>query len=173
MLITFTGDVIEARAALGSYGSWTITLQDRTSSHSVQVTCPGKLAEVAQKVKVGQVLEVVGWITRVRSGSLPVIPFLLRAKNGVNEADINAMTATYTQSLIEGGDKAKIEAELANVKATLSVSETRMNTAQSELTRLKADFEPLKEENERLRATAEQLDRDLQYERLLKGVMGD
>jgi aspartyl-tRNA synthetase len=157
VLITFTGDVIEVRSG---FGTWLITLTDRTSGVSA-----------AQKVKTGQVMEVVGWVTRQRTVP-PVIPFVLRAKNGTNEADINAITAAYTQDLINSTDRSKLEAEIVSLKGSLQAAENRMNNAKSDLTRALADVEPLKEENERLRATAEQLDRDLQYERLLKGVMG-
>ena len=165
MLITHTGDVSESRAGMGP-GIWMLVLTDRTTSLSVIVHCKGDtLIEAARMAKIGQVFEVVGWTSKPPSSrGVAVVPIVLRAKSGTNEADINLKTSAYTNALVEGNNPA-LESEVSKLKSELANAALTMAARNDDLRREKS-------ESTRLRAQVEQLDRDLQAERIMNSVMG-
>jgi hypothetical protein len=165
MLITHTGDVSESRAGLTA-GLWLLVLTDRTSSLSVIVHCKGEtLIEAAKMAKVGQVFEVIGWTSKPPSTrGFTIAPIILRAKSGTNENDINLKTSAYTNGLMDGNNPV-LEAEVNRLKAELANASLNFATKADEVERFKG-------ENTRLRAQVEQLDSDLQAERIMNSVMG-
>lgn len=163
MLITHTGDVAETRAAMGS-GGWLLALADRSSGLTVNVLCKGPLIEAAKMAKVGQVFEVVGWVARAPSGSrVPVVPFILRAKSGVNEEDINRKTAVYTTALIEGSNPT-LEAEVLRLK-------TEGEAARSHVNKVTDELRDRIIENRELRERIEVLDQQLRAEKIMNNAM--
>lgn len=165
-VLTFTGDVTETRKQSGlARETWIITLTDLSTSMKAIVVCAGdELVWVAKNVKIGQVMEVTGPISRSQIGAVYLTPILLRAKSGVNEKEINEHTHAWSKAIFQGAveglstDKFN-ELENRRVEATL---EARKHEVAATLARTEAA---------ELREKLEETDRALQYERLLNGAV--
>jgi hypothetical protein len=167
MIITHTGDVTSANSPFGSTGTWHLTLTDHSTGIGVQVMCPGDLAWVAQNVKTGQVMEVVGVVTVPPRGGIPkVSPITLRAKSGTNEKEINDKSHAWSRALY-AGTGVDVEA----LKSQVGALETRLIVANTGITNLNKEIDDLRTERSELLHKLEAADLDLKYERTLNGAI--
>lgn len=177
MLINHTGDVVRAeKSALRAGGElWTMDIQDATTKMLVRVNCIGKMARFASQVKTGQVINVLGWIVRppTYGAAMVVTPFVVMAKSGTNEQDLNTLALEYSREMVAAStEAATLRSEvdiLKDANTTLTASNASLAVRADGL---EASVKELRDENLTLRDRLEEADRQLQYERLLNGVAG-
>ncbi len=168
MLISFTGEVTDSKAAL-SGDSWIVRLKD-LAGEMITINCKHPaLKEAARMLVIGQMVEVVGAGTRGAS-STSVLPFTMFAKNGGRAGDINKLANEFLASLVSGEnamDKKTIESQKVSIQRLQQTLDATVLDYQAS----QATARDGAEEIERLRKSLEELDRDLQYERTVNGAL--
>jgi hypothetical protein len=168
MLISFTGEVTESKAALAG-GSWIVRLKD-IDGELVSIHCKHPtLIDAGKMLVIGQMVEVLGMGKRSTSATT-IIPFGLFAKNGLKAADFNRLTNEYLMSLLSGED-AKAKATIETQKQSLQRLQMTLDAAQLDYQNSQRKLKDSEEEALRLRKSLEETDRELQYERTVNGAL--
>lgn len=158
VLITFVGDFKSAHATLGGKGR-IMAVIDQTSKQTVRVQVPqGTLTEFADMCKTGQVLHITGFgETAGGYGLLVRVPLVIRAQSGTNEADLNRLAMRWGEEL---------SAAVVN-----PVDPAMFKSVQEDLRMARSAAAVAVADGVALRAKLEEMDKVLQYERLLNGAL--